>query len=408
MLVGETAKRQMLINPSRTIRSAMRHMGTPSTFAIDNREFTPQQLIAFILKKLHRDAEDYLCEIIAHSVITVPACFDEAQQQAISDAARLAGLGVREIITEPEAAARAYRLENQEGAAILVFDLGSGTLDVSLLEVRGGAVRVEATRREDHLGGDDWDRRILDWLVQDFKNSHGIDLSEDKMALQRLAEAAERAKAELSGAVEIQISVPYIAHSPSEGGSLHLESRLTRAEFQQMTLHLLDRCRAPFQQVIEAAGIDPHEIDHVVLAGGSTHMPAVIGLVTELTAGKEPHAGINPGEVVAIGASRRAAALKSRGAGPKAKGEEAREEKLRMRRQLGSNLGTYYSSSCIPLFTLRGICADDTSRAGLSAGRLGSAVSQMSRPVRISNVWAIRALQVMTETLIGNTRVLIH
>jgi molecular chaperone DnaK len=308
VLVGEVAKRQAVTNVDRTIRSVKRQMGTDWSVTIDGKKFTPQQISAFILQKLKRDAESYLGETITDAVITVPAYFNDAQRQATTEAGKIAGLNVLRIINEPTSAALAYHLEREGEATILVFDLGGGTFDVSLLEVGEGVVEVKATSGDNHLGGDDWDQRIVDWLVMDFKNGYGIDLSKDKMALQRLREAAERAKIELSSGSEAQINLPYISHS--DQGPLHLDTRLSRAEFQRMTSDLLDRCKGPFQQVIKDAGISTSGINNVVLVGGSTRMPAVVDLVKDLTGGKEPNKGVNPDEVVAVGACLQAGVLK--------------------------------------------------------------------------------------------------
>jgi molecular chaperone DnaK len=308
VLVGEVAKRQAVTNVDRTIRSVKRQMGTDWSVKIDNKKFTAQQISAFILQKLKRDAESYLGENITDAVITVPAYFNDAQRQATKEAGQIAGLNVLRIINEPTSAALAYHLEKENEATILVFDLGGGTFDVSLLEVGEGVVEVKATSGDNHLGGDDWDQRIVDWLVQDFKNNYGIDLSKDKMALQRLRESAEKAKIELSGAAETQINLPYITHS--EQGPLHLDTKLTRAEFQRMTSDLLDRCKSPFKQVIKDAGVKLSDIHHVVLVGGSTRMPAVVDLVKDLTGGKEPNKGVNPDEVVAVGACLQAGVLR--------------------------------------------------------------------------------------------------
>src|SRR6201984_1647927 len=288
-LVGEVAKRQAVTNVDRTLRSVKRQMGTDWTINIDGKKFTPQQISAFVLQKLKRDAEAYLGEKITDAVITVPAYFNDAQRQATTEAGKIAGLNVLRIINEPTAAALAYHLEKEGEATILVFDLGGGTFDVSLLEVGEGVVEVKATNGDNHLGGDDWDQRIVDWLVKDFKNGYGIDLSKDKMALQRLRESAEKAKIELSGSAETTINLPSI--TPSEQGPLHLDAKLTRAEFQRMTSDLLDRCKAPFKQVIADASIKLADIHHVVLVGGATRMPAVVDLVKDLTGGKEPHKG---------------------------------------------------------------------------------------------------------------------
>jgi molecular chaperone DnaK len=308
VLVGEVAKRQAVTNVDRTIRSVKRQMGTNWTVTIDGKKFTAQQISAFILQKLKRDAEAYLGETITDAVITVPAYFNDAQRQATKEAGQISGLNVLRIINEPTSAALAYHLDKETEATILVFDLGGGTFDVSLLEVGEGVVEVKATSGDNHLGGDDWDQRIVDWLVQDFKNGYGTDLSKDKMALQRLRESAEKAKIELSGSSETQINLPYITHS--EQGPLHLDTKLTRAEFQRMTSDLLDRCKGPFKQVIKDASIKLSDIHHVVLVGGSTRMPAVVDLVKELTGGKEPNKGVNPDEVVAVGACLQAGVLK--------------------------------------------------------------------------------------------------
>ncbi|KWW98489.1 Chaperone protein DnaK [Carbonactinospora thermoautotrophica] len=308
ILVGEVAKRQAVTNPERTIRSVKRHMGTNWKIDIDGKSFTPQQISAFILQKLKRDAEAYLGEKVTDAVITVPAYFNDAQRQATKEAGEIAGLNVLRIINEPTAAALAYGLDKGDDQIILVFDLGGGTFDVSLLEIGDGVVEVKATSGDNHLGGDDWDQRIVDFLVKKFQDGHGIDLSKDKMAMQRLKEAAEKAKIELSSSSETMINLPYI--TASSEGPLHLEERLTRAQFQQMTADLLDRCKGPFHQVIKDAGIKVSDIDHVVLVGGSTRMPAVADLVRELTGGKEPNKGVNPDEVVAVGASLQAGVLK--------------------------------------------------------------------------------------------------
>jgi molecular chaperone DnaK len=308
VLVGEVAKRQAVTNVDRTIRSVKRQMGTDWSVNIDGKKFTPQQISAFVLQKLKRDAESYLGEKITDAVVTVPAYFSDAQRQATKEAGQIAGLNVLRIINEPTAAALAYHLDKEGEATILVFDLGGGTFDVSLLEVGEGVVEVKATNGDNHLGGDDWDQRIVDWLVQDFKNGYGIDLSKDKMALQRLREAAEKAKIELSQSMESQINLPYISHSSD--GPLHLDAKLTRAEFQRMTSDLLDRCKNPFQQVIKDAGIKLDDLHHVVLVGGSTRMPAVVDLVKSLTGGKEPNKGVNPDEVVAVGACLQAGVLR--------------------------------------------------------------------------------------------------
>ncbi|GAA3969861.1 molecular chaperone DnaK [Actinomadura viridis] len=308
VLVGEVAKRQAVTNVDRTIRSVKREMGTDWKTSIDGKDFTPQQISAFVLQKLKRDAEAYLGEKVTDAVITVPAYFSDHQRQATKEAGQIAGLNVLRIINEPTSAALAYHLEKENEATILVFDLGGGTFDVSLLEVGEGVVEVKATSGDNHLGGDDWDSKVVDWLVERFKNANGVDLAKDKMALQRLREAAEKAKIELSSSSETQINLPYI--TASSEGPLHLDEKLTRGEFQRLTSDLLERTKGPFQQVLKDAGISVKDIDQVVLVGGSTRMPAVSELVKELTGGKEPNKGVNPDEVVAIGASLQAGVLK--------------------------------------------------------------------------------------------------
>ncbi|MFW6691843.1 molecular chaperone DnaK [Streptomyces sp. MAR4 CNX-425] len=307
VLVGEVAKRQAVTNVERTIRSVKRHMGTDWKQPIDEKEFTPQQISAFILQKLKRDAEAYLGEKVTDAVITVPAYFNDSERQATKEAGEIAGLNVLRIVNEPTAAALAYGME-KEDQTILVFDLGGGTFDVSLLEIGEGVVEVRATNGDNHLGGDDWDQRVVDYLVKQFQNGHGVDLSKDKMALQRLREAAEKAKIELSSSTETTINLPYITASAE--GPLHLDEKLTRAQFQQLTQDLLERCKTPFHNVIKDARIELSEIDHVVLVGGSTRMPAVAELVKELTSGKEANKGVNPDEVVAVGAALQAGVLK--------------------------------------------------------------------------------------------------
>ncbi|MET9292807.1 molecular chaperone DnaK [Streptomyces sp. NPDC003077] len=307
VLVGEVAKRQAVTNVDRTIRSVKRHMGTDWKINLDGKDFNPQQMSAFILQKLKRDAEAYLGEKVTDAVITVPAYFNDSERQATKEAGEIAGLNVLRIVNEPTAAALAYGLEKDD-QTILVFDLGGGTFDVSLLEIGDGVVEVKATNGDNHLGGDDWDQRVVDYLVKQFQNGHGVDLSKDKMALQRLREAAEKAKIELSSSTETTINLPYITASAE--GPLHLDEKLTRAQFQQLTADLLERCKTPFHNVIKDAGIQLSEIDHVVLVGGSTRMPAVAELVKELTGGKEANKGVNPDEVVAIGASLQAGVLK--------------------------------------------------------------------------------------------------
>jgi molecular chaperone DnaK len=309
VLVGEVAKRQAVTNVERTIRSVKRHMGTDWKVRIDDKDYRPQQISAFVLQKLKRDAEAYLGEQVTHAVVTVPAYFSDAQRQATKEAGEIAGLTVDRIINEPTAAALAYGLDKtDQEQTILVFDLGGGTFDVSLLEIGDGVFEVKATNGDNRLGGDDWDSRIVDWLVKQFKNKNGTDLSQDKIARQRLQEAAEKAKIELSSASETQINLPYI--TLGQAGPLHLEEKLTRSEFQRMTSDLLDRCRAPFHSVIDDAKISVGAINHVILVGGSTRMPAVVELVKELTGGKEPNKGVNPDEVVALGASLQAGVLK--------------------------------------------------------------------------------------------------
>ncbi|NMD47647.1 MAG: molecular chaperone DnaK [Propionibacterium sp.] len=309
VLVGEVAKRQAVTNVDRTIRSVKRHMGTTWSVDIDGKKYTAQEISARILQKLKRDAEAYLGEPVTHAVITVPAYFSDAERQATKEAGEIAGLAVDRIINEPTAAALAYGLDKGHvEQTVLVFDLGGGTFDVSLLEIADGVFEVKATKGDNRLGGDDWDQRIVDWLVKQFKNANGIDLSKDKMARQRLQEAAERAKIELSSTQETSINLPYI--TAGADGPLHLDEKLTRAEFQRMTQDLLDRCRSPFNAVISDANTSVGKIDHVILVGGSTRMPAVVDLVKELTGGKEPNKSVNPDEVVALGAALQAGVLK--------------------------------------------------------------------------------------------------
>ncbi|WP_329566223.1 molecular chaperone DnaK [Kitasatospora sp. NBC_01266] len=307
VLVGEVAKRQAVTNVDRTIRSVKRHMGTGWKINLDGKDFNPQQISAFILQKLKRDAEAYLGETVTDAVITVPAYFSDSERQATKEAGEIAGLNVLRIVNEPTAAALAYGLDKDD-QTILVFDLGGGTFDVSLLEIGDGVVEVKATNGDNHLGGDDWDQKVVDHLVKVFQAGHGVDLSKDKMALQRLREAAEKAKIELSSSSETSINLPYITASAE--GPLHLDEKLTRAQFQQLTADLLERCKHPFHNVIKDAGISLSEIDHVVLVGGSTRMPAVAELVKELTGGKDANKGVNPDEVVAIGAALQAGVLK--------------------------------------------------------------------------------------------------
>ncbi len=308
VLVGEVAKRQAVTNVDRTIRSVKRHMGTDWSQSLDGKTFTAQQISAFILQKLKRDAESYLGETVTDAVITVPAYFNDAQRQATKEAGEIAGLTVQRIVNEPTAAALAYGLDKESDQTILVFDLGGGTFDVSLLEIGEGVVEVKATSGDNHLGGDDWDTRVVEWMVDKFKNAHGTNLGADKIARQRLQEAAEKAKIELSSSAETTIHLPYI--TLSETGPLHFEEKLTRSEFQKLTSDLLDRTKKPFQQVIKDAGINVSQIDHVILVGGSTRMPAVAEVVKELSGGKEPSKGVNPDEVVAVGAALQAGVLK--------------------------------------------------------------------------------------------------
>src|ERR1700729_3157986 len=310
VLVGEVAKRQAVTNVDRTIRSVKRHMGTDWSEKIDDKTFTPQQISAFVLQKLKRDAESYLGETVADAVITVPAYFNDAQRQATKEAGTIAGLNVLRIVHAPPAAALAYGLDKGEKEqTILVFDLGGGTFDVSLLEIGDGVIEVKATSGDNHLGGDDWDQRVVDWLVEKFKGTSGIDLTKDKMAMQRLREAAEKAKIELSSSQSTSINLPYITVD-ADKNPLFLDEQLTRAEFQKITQDLPDPPRKPFQSVISDAGISVGEIDHVVLVGGSTRMPAVTELVKEMTGGQEPNKGVNPDEVVAVGAALQAGVLK--------------------------------------------------------------------------------------------------
>ncbi|MCX6485849.1 MAG: molecular chaperone DnaK [Rhodoluna sp.] len=313
VLVGETAKRQAVTNVDRTIASVKRHMGTDWTFAVDDKKYTPQEISARILSKLKRDAETYLGESVTDAVITVPAYFNDAERQATKDAGEIAGLNVLRIINEPTAAALAYGLDKgKEDELILVFDLGGGTFDVSLLEVgkddEFSTIQVRSTSGDNRLGGDDWDQRVVDHLVKKFKETTGVDVSGDKIALQRLKEAAEQAKKELSQSMSANIQLPYL--SLTENGPANLDETLTRAQFEQMTSDLVDRTKKPFADVIKEAGVKVADIAHVVLVGGSTRMPAVTELVKSLTGGKEPNKGVNPDEVVAVGASLQAGVLK--------------------------------------------------------------------------------------------------
>ncbi|TQE31133.1 molecular chaperone DnaK [Streptomyces ipomoeae] len=312
VLVGEVAKRQAVTNVERTVRSVKRHMGDaqwrfPESGNIDGKRYTAQEISARVLQKLKRDAEAYLGEDVTDAVITVPAYFNDSQRTATKEAGEIAGLKVLRIINEPTSAALAYGLDKESDQTVLVFDLGGGTFDVSLLEIGEGVVEVKATNGDTHLGGDDWDQRIVDHLIKQFKNNYGVDLGKDKMAVQRLREAAERAKIELSSSSETTINLPYITASAE--GPLHLDEKLTRAQFQQLTADLLERCKGPFHNAIKDARIKVSDIDHVILVGGSTRMPAVTDLVRELT-GKDPHKGVNPDEVVAVGAALQAGVLK--------------------------------------------------------------------------------------------------
>jgi molecular chaperone DnaK len=307
VLVGEVAKRQAITNPDQTVRSVKRHIGTDWSIEIDDKTYTAQEISARILMKLKRDAESYLGDTVADAVITVPAYFNDAQRQATKEAGQIAGLNVLRIINEPTAASLAYGLEKKSDETILVFDLGGGTFDVSVLEIGDGVFEVKATSGDTHLGGDDWDEAVIEWLIKSFKDDHGVDLAKDRMATQRLKEAAEKAKIELSSVAETEINLPFI--TATDAGPLHMQYKLTRSEFQKLTEDLLDRTKGPFRQAIKDAGIDVAEIDHVVLVGGSTRMPAVQELVKDLT-GKDAHKGVNPDEVVAAGAAIQAGVLK--------------------------------------------------------------------------------------------------
>jgi molecular chaperone DnaK len=307
VLVGEVAKRQAITNPAGTIRSVKRHMGTSWTHSHDGKSYTAQEISAHILMKLKRDAEAYLGDEVTEAVITVPAYFSDAQRQATKEAGQIAGLEVLRIINEPTAASLAYGLEKDHDRTILVYDLGGGTFDVSVLEIGDGVFEVKATNGDTHLGGDDWDQVVIDWLVAGFKAEQGVDLSADPMATQRLKEAAEKAKIELSSVNETEINLPFI--TATQAGPLHLQRKLSRSEFQKLSASLLERTRAPFQNVIKDAGVPVADIEHVVLVGGSTRMPAVAELVRELS-GKEAHKGVNPDEVVAAGAAIQAGVLK--------------------------------------------------------------------------------------------------
>ena len=308
VLVGEVAKRQAITNPDQTVRSVKRHMGTDWSIEVDGKKLSAQEISARILMKLKRDAEAYLGDKVTDAVITVPAYFNDAQRQATKEAGQIAGLEVLRIINEPTAAALAYGLDKEEADhTILVFDLGGGTFDVSVLEIGEGVFEVKATSGDTQLGGDDWDQKVIDWLVEGFKNDHGVDLGKDRMALQRLKEAAEKAKIELSTVAETEVNLPFI--TATSEGPLHLQRKLTRSEFQKLSEELLERTKRPFEAAIKDSGIAVGDIDHVVLVGGSTRMPAVQELVKSLT-GKDPHRGVNPDEVVAAGAAIQAGVLK--------------------------------------------------------------------------------------------------
>ena len=309
IVVGEVGKRQAITNPDRTVRSVKRHMGDHAWgLDVDGKRWTPQEVSAQILAKLKRDAEAYLGDTVTQAVVTVPAYFDDSQRQATKEAGQIAGLEVLRIINEPTAAALAYGLDKQHDQTILVFDLGGGTFDVSLLEIGEGVFEVKATHGDTQLGGDDWDQRVIDWMVKEFKNNYGIDLGNDRMALQRLKEAAEKAKIELSQVAEATINLPFISAGPD--GPLHMEMKLTRSELERMTEDLVRRCREPFDLAVKDWGKRVSEIDHIILVGGSTRMPMIQELVKDLTGGKEPHKGVNPDEVVAIGAAIQAGVLK--------------------------------------------------------------------------------------------------
>ena len=309
ILVGEVAKRQAITNPDRTVRSVKRHIGEKDWGPdVDGKKWTPQEISAQILGKLKRDAEAYLGDTVGQAVVTVPAYFDDSQRQATKEAGQIAGLEVLRIINEPTSAALAYGLDKQHDQTILVFDLGGGTFDVSLLEIGEGVFEVKATHGDTQLGGDDWDQRVIDWMVKEFKNNYGIDLGADRMALQRLKEAAEKAKIELSQVSEATINLPFV--SAGADGPLHLEMKLTRSEFERMTEDLVQRTREPFELAVKDWGKSVEGIDHIILVGGSTRMPMIQELVKELTGGKEPHKGVNPDEVVAVGAAIQAGVLK--------------------------------------------------------------------------------------------------
>ncbi len=315
ILVGEVAKRQAITNPDRTVRSIKRHMGEKDwSLDVDGKKWTPQEVSAQILGKLKRDAEAYVGDKVTQAVVTVPAYFDDSQRQATKEAGQIAGLEVLRIINEPTAAALAYGLDKGEhDQTVLVFDLGGGTFDVSLLEIGDGVFEVKATHGDTHLGGDDWDQRVIDWMVAEFRKANGVDISGDRMAMQRLKESAEKAKIELSQVTETTINLPFVTATKQDDGTmspLHLEVKLTRAELERMTADLVDRCKSPFEQAVADWGKNPSAIDHVILVGGSTRMPMIQELVKKLTGGKEPHKGVNPDEVVAVGAAIQAGVLK--------------------------------------------------------------------------------------------------
>ncbi len=308
MLVGQLAKNQAVVNPDRTIRSIKRKMGTKDKFKIGDKNYTPEQISAFILQKMRQSAEQYLGEKINDVVITVPAYFDDAQRTATKNAGEIAGLNILRIINEPTAAALAYGLDKEKDQTILIFDLGGGTFDVSVLEIGDGVFEVKSTHGDTKLGGDDWDDRLIDWMAKDFKANHGIDLKKDNSAVQRLKEAAEKAKIELSSVTQTNINLPFVTATAE--GPMHLDMTLKRSEFEKMTADLTERCEGPFHQALKDAGKSPKDLDHVIMVGGGTRMPVIKELVKKLTGGKDPHHGVNPDEVVAIGAAIQAGVLK--------------------------------------------------------------------------------------------------